>query len=82
MMSGLLYWGSGNLVVRGTSGYFWASTPYAYTYSRYLGFYSTNVTPKDGDNKPSGFTLRRVAQSSSKMRVKSSESSANNVSRR
>ena len=62
MLSGYLYWSSGNLVVRGTSGYFWASTPYAYTYSRTLYFYSTLVSPKHGDVKPNGFTLRCVAR--------------------
>ena len=62
MMSGTLFWVSGNLNSRGTYGYFWASTPLSYANSRRLYFYSTNVNPKDGGYKPYGFTLRRVAQ--------------------
>ena len=64
MMSGTLYWGSGGLSYRGTYGYFWASTPYAYTNSHFLYFHSTNVYPKDGYYKPYGLTLRCVARNS------------------
>ena len=62
MMSGNLGWSGGNLGPRGTFGYFWSSTPYAYTYSHYLSFYSTGVYPKNGDSKPYGLTLRCVAR--------------------
>ena len=62
MMSGSLYWASGNLNNRGTGGSFWASTPGSYTDSRYLDFYSTNVYPKRNYYKPSGLTLRCVAR--------------------
>ena len=65
MMSGVLYWVNGILGNRGTNGYFWASTPYSYTSSRYLNFRSTNVSPKYSGNKPDGFTLRCVAFQSS-----------------
>ena len=64
MLSGDLNWSSGNLNRRGTYGSFWSSTPYAYTNSRYLYFYSTNVGPKNGGYKPNGFTLRCVARPS------------------
>ena len=60
MLSGALYWSSGYLNDSGTNGNFWASTPNSYTYSRVLGFYSTNVNPSYGNNKPSGLTLRCV----------------------
>ena len=65
MMSGNLYWGSGNLYDRGTDGYFWSSTPGSYTDSRSLYFYSTYINPKYGYRKPYGFTLRCVAFQSS-----------------
>ena len=61
MLSGNLSWVAGNLYNRGTSGYFWASTPTSYTNSRLLYFYSTNVSPKNNSDKPGGFTLRCVA---------------------
>ena len=61
MMSGYLYWVSGNLYNRGTAGNFWSSTPYAYINLYYLNFNSTNIYPKNGNNKPYGFSLRRVA---------------------
>ena len=61
-MSGVLGWSSGLLINRGTYGYFWSSTPGAYTYSRLLYFYSTNVNPKDSSSKPNGLPLRRVAR--------------------
>ena len=66
MLSGDLDWGSG-LGSRGTYGYFWSSTPYTYTNSRRLTFRSANVTPKGGDGKPYGFTLRCVAQQKSSL---------------
>ena len=66
MLSGNLDWDSGNLVNRGTYGYFWSSTPYAYTSSHYLRFYSTNVYPKSGSGKPYGFTLHCVTQQKKK----------------
>ena len=62
MMSGNLNWNSGNLVLRGTGGYLWSSTPYAYINSRYLYFYSSVVGPKDGSSKPYGLALRCVAR--------------------
>ena len=62
MMSGYLHWGSGNLGVTGMGGYFWSSTPYSHTGSRYLYLYSANVGPKNGYSKPYGYTLRCVAQ--------------------
>ncbi|MBR3180888.1 hypothetical protein IKF63_02315 [Candidatus Saccharibacteria bacterium] len=62
MMTGILYWNSGNLGSRGTFGYFWASTPNSYTDSRSLYFLSTNVYPKRNNAKPHGFTLRCVAR--------------------
>ena len=62
MMSGILYWSSGNLNNRGTDGYFWSSTPYSYTNSRGLGFGSANVNPKNGSSKPFGSALRCVAR--------------------
>ena len=62
MMTGILGWFSGNLYDRGTSGYFWVSTPNSYTNSRYLYFYSTNVNPKNNYSKPHGLPLRCVAQ--------------------
>ena len=65
-MSGILYLGSGNLNNRGTEGRFWSSTPVSYASSWYLYFNSTNVGPKNGDYKPNGFTLRRVARFPSK----------------
>ncbi|MBR3180650.1 hypothetical protein IKF63_01035, partial [Candidatus Saccharibacteria bacterium] len=61
MMSGNLAWGSGNLYRSGTDGYFWASTPYAYTSSRHFSFYSANVAPKGGFVKSNGLSLRCVA---------------------
>ena len=65
MMSGNFYWGDGNLNARGAYGFFWSSTPYSYTYSRYLNFGSTNVNPKYGFHKPHGLTLRCVTFQSS-----------------
>ena len=61
-MSGYLGWGSGNLIYRGTDGRFWASTPVTYTSSQRLYFYSTNIYPKNGDNKPYGLPIRCVAR--------------------
>ena len=62
IMSGYYYWVYGNLYGRGTYGYYWSSTPYAATYSRYLYFYSTYVGPQGGNNKTYGFTVRCVAR--------------------
>ncbi|MBR3180933.1 hypothetical protein IKF63_02540 [Candidatus Saccharibacteria bacterium] len=62
MMSGILSWSSGNLYSRGAVGYFWSSTPFSYSDSRYLNFGSTNISPKNGSNKPYGLTLRCVAR--------------------
>ena len=63
MMSGYYDWHNGNSDwgVKNGYGRFWSSTPYAYTSSHYLRFYSTNVYPKSGSGKPYGFTLRYVA---------------------
>ena len=65
MMSGSLYWVNGNLSYRGTDGFFWASTPYTYTNSHVLYFNSAGVYPKNGYNKPYGFSLRCIAFQSS-----------------
>ena len=62
MLSGFLNWNSGYLNARGVGGYFWASTPAAYTGSRILYFVSTNVNPKDNYGKPNGMALRCVAR--------------------
>ena len=62
MLSGYLYWGNGGLYDRGAYGLFWSSTPYIYAASHSLDFRSPNVTPKGGNNKPYGFTLRCVAR--------------------
>ncbi|MBR3180510.1 hypothetical protein IKF63_00285 [Candidatus Saccharibacteria bacterium] len=62
MMSGALAWSSGGLYNRGTGGYFWAATPYSYTYSWDLYFSSTSVNPKDSSYKPHGFSLRCVVR--------------------
>ena len=62
MMSGDFYWYSGYVGRNGMYGRFWTSTPFSYTSSRDLYFYSTNVNPSYGNNKPSGLTLRCVAQ--------------------
>ena len=62
MVSGYLSWYSGNLYRSGMYGYFWASTLNSYAYSRDLHFNSTNVNPKNFNDKPFGFTLRCVAR--------------------
>ncbi|MBR3180932.1 hypothetical protein IKF63_02535 [Candidatus Saccharibacteria bacterium] len=62
MMSGYLSWDSDNLGNRGTHGYFWSSTPYAYTYSHNLNFASTSVNPMYGSSKPNGLPLRCVVR--------------------
>ncbi|MBR3180512.1 hypothetical protein IKF63_00295 [Candidatus Saccharibacteria bacterium] len=64
MMSGSYGWNSGNSDwgVRNGYGYFWSSTLGSYPGSRLLSFFSTNVYPMGGSNKPNGFTLRCVAQ--------------------
>ena len=61
-MSGIFSWDSGYFGSRGTEGRFWSSTPVSYASSWYLYFRSTNVYPKNGDYKPTGFTLRCVAR--------------------
>ena len=67
MMSGYYDWHNGNSDwgAKNGRGRFWSSTPYVYTYSRYLYFNSTEVLPRDGSYKPNGFTLRCVAFQSS-----------------
>lgn len=60
IFSGYYNWGVGDLRNRGTNGYYWSSTPYAYTNSRDLGFGSTNVSPQYGDYKTHGLTVRCV----------------------
>ena len=64
MMSGSYNWYNGNSDWGAKNGYgsFWASTPNSCTLSRHLFFYSTNVNPKYGNNKPNGFSLRCVAR--------------------
>ncbi|MBR3279247.1 MAG: hypothetical protein IKG01_10190 [Lachnospiraceae bacterium] len=62
IFSGLYYWVSGDLNYRGTLGNYWSSTPYAYTYSHYLGFTSTYVYPQNGNYKTNGLTVRCVAR--------------------
>ena len=62
MMTGYLNWSSGEVRHRGTYGYFWSSTPYAYIGSLHLFFNSTSIYPKAGSNKPYGFMLRCVAR--------------------
>ena len=62
MMSGTLYWGNGNLNLRGTGGYFWSSTPYTYTHSHSLNFDSSNVGSKYGYDKTRGLSLRCIAR--------------------
>ncbi|MBR3180949.1 hypothetical protein IKF63_02625 [Candidatus Saccharibacteria bacterium] len=62
MMSGDLWWGNGGTDRKGTSGYFWASTPNSYANSRGLDFGSANVYPKYNSNKPYGFALRCVTR--------------------
>ena len=66
MMSGYIPWDSGALNGRGVNSFFWSSTPYAYTHSHHLYFYSTNVHPKNGHYKPSGLALRCVARNPQK----------------
>ncbi|MBR3180511.1 hypothetical protein IKF63_00290 [Candidatus Saccharibacteria bacterium] len=61
MMSGELWWANGYPGNKGANGVFWTSTLGSYTHSRRLDFNSTNVYPKNGDNKPYGLALRCVA---------------------
>ena len=66
MMSGELWWANGYPGNIGVNGRSWASTPYSYAVTRYLGFASTNVNPRSGDYKPYGMTLRCVARNPQK----------------
>ena len=65
MMSGYFAWDTSNLYRSGMYSYFWASTPRSYTHSRDLYFNSTDVYPKNFNDKPFGFSLRCVAFQSS-----------------
>ena len=64
MMSGYYDWHNGNSDwgTKNGRGVFWSSTPYSYTSSRDLYFYSTNVYFRSGNDKPHGYTLRCVAR--------------------
>ena len=60
--SGDYDWVGGNLHHRGSSGYFWSSTPYSTANAHNLGFNSTRLVPQDGHSKVSGYNIRCVVQ--------------------
>ncbi|MBQ3261270.1 hypothetical protein IJH29_01275, partial [Candidatus Saccharibacteria bacterium] len=44
------------------NGYYWSSTTYSTTHSRNLNFYSTRLSPSNGNYKGNGFAVRCVAR--------------------
>ena len=59
--SGYYYNHNGSLGDLGSYGYYWSAVPYNTYYGCYLRFHSGDVYPQNGENRPSGFSVRPVA---------------------
>src|SRR5574344_199250 len=58
--------GQGQIDNNGTNGYYWSTTAYSSTYSRYFDFLSSNLNPQDSNYKGYGFSVRCVPQNQAK----------------
>ena len=60
--SGYYYNNNGSLGDVGYYGYYWSAVPYNTYEGCYLRFHSTDVYPQKDENRPSGFSVRPVAE--------------------
>ncbi|MBR3204677.1 hypothetical protein IKF81_03270 [Candidatus Saccharibacteria bacterium] len=60
--SGHYSWVDSSLYNRGSSGFFWSSTPYSAANAHGLNFNSTRLAPQSGNNKVHGLTIRCVGR--------------------
>ena len=62
LRGGYFYWSSGNLLDRGSYGYYWESKIHSVTNARNLYFYSTALGSQDTYAKGRGFSIRCVVK--------------------
>ena len=62
LRSGHYNYDSGSLGSRGSYGRYWSGRFYSRVYSYGLDFNSTNLSPQNGYNRGSGFTVRCLAR--------------------
>ena len=60
--SGYYYNHNGSLGDVGSYGYYWSAVPYNTYYGCYLRFHSGDVYPQKDESRPSGFSVRPVAE--------------------